>query len=48
MYTRQVFQRTPDWMMSKARWKVAGAFRRPNGMRLYQKVPMWLVKVVLS
>ena len=34
MYTRQVFQRTPDRMMSKARWKVAGAFRRPKGMRL--------------
>ena len=24
----------PVRMMSKARWKVAGAFRRPKGMRL--------------
>ena len=34
IYTRQVFQRTPDRMIAKARWKVAGAFRMPKGMRL--------------
>jgi len=34
--------------MSSARWNVAGAFVKPNGIRLYWYAPTWHTKAVFS
>jgi len=47
-YTRHVCHRKPDKMMSRARWKEAGAFTRPNRSRKNRNKLVCDVNVVLS
>ena len=47
-YTRHTFQVSPERVMSTKRWKVAGAFRSPNGILKNQNMPSCDVKVVFG
>ena len=45
---RQLFHLNLASAMSKARWKVAGAFVRPNGIRTNSYRPWWVVNAVFG